>query len=137
MNTWRGFLAALAVFAGFSLGAGNVDEQRGVIKAMLAAMDKITEKLKNVSDADTAKAAHPELKKLAEEWAALRKRAEDLPPPTKEEKVLLVREYYDKVKDAQKSLFIEIARVHLVPGGHEALTEIRAAFRWPEKKNPK
>ena len=75
----------------------------------------------------------PLLKKSATEWNVLRKRAEKVPPPTRQEKEVLVREYQIKIQDAQKKLFSEIARVKDIPGGKEALHEVNQAFGPPRK----
>jgi hypothetical protein len=125
---------ALVLFAAVGLATDNLPRQIDVVKSMLSAMDKMTDTLKSISDEEAAKTARPELKKQAEEWIAMRKRAEKVPPPTAEEKELLVNEYQAKMRDAQKKLYKEIARVRdTVPGGREALTEFNSAFKTPEK----
>lgn len=120
-------IMSVCVLAGFGL-AGDDSPHISVVKAMLGAMDKITTQLKTVVDEDTAKAARPELKKAAEHWQALRQKAKDTPPPTKEEKARLSKEFASKIEDAQKKLFAEIGRVQLLPGGRDALQDLAKAF---------
>src|SRR4051794_32879495 len=105
-----------------------------VLKSMLGTMDQITKTLSGITDEDTAKAARPELKKSAEEWQAVRKKAEHLPPPSKEEKDRLAKEYKKKLEDSQKKLFEEISRVQGVPGGKAALLEVSKVLGKQPKK---
>jgi len=120
-------IAALLLLAGVSLGQENSGRREAVVKGMIGFMEKLTRTLKTVQDEDTAKAVRPELKKSADEWTALRKLAENIPPPTKEEKEKdgLAKEYRGKLEEAHKKLLAEIARVSLLPGGNDALTEVR------------
>jgi hypothetical protein len=97
-----------------------------VIKEILGTMDKLTSHLEGIKDEDTAKASRAELKKVAAQWIETRKKAEKVKPPSKEEKERLEKEYKEKLQTAQKKLLAEIARVKGVPGGPEALKEIRA-----------
>ena len=137
MNSWFCSLAALVSLVGVSPGTDDADPHREVVEKMLAVMGNITKTLKNIRDEDSAKAAREELKKSAEAWVDLRKSGENMAPPTREEKKKLVEKYGIKMKDAQKGLFIEIARVRLVPGGGEALTEIRSAFQSAGEEKPR
>ncbi len=130
-------LVALVSCAGVGFAADHLEEQAAVIQSMLTAMDRITETLKNVVDKDSAQQNHAELQKLAKGWVALRKRAESVPPPTREEKEQLAKAYEYKMREAQKKLFVEIARVTIINGGSEVLSEIRSVYRPPEKKNDK
>ena len=79
-------LLVLMFVAGVSVGQDNAVRQETVVKSMLESMDKMTKVLKTMQDEDTSKAAVPELKKAGDAWAVLRKKAENTPPPTKEEK---------------------------------------------------
>jgi hypothetical protein len=126
-------LSALAFLAAVSWAGDDGGRFESVVKSMLGAMGKMTQVLTTITDEDTAKSARPELKKVAQEWSALRKRAEDTPPPTKQEKDRLAQAYKSKVEDAQKKLFNEIGRVQLIPGGKDALTELAKSLT-PAKK---
>lgn len=127
MNTWPKVFAALTLLAS-AVFAGDSARLEDIVKSMLGAMDRLSSALSTIQDEDTARAAHPDLKKGAEEWLVLRKRAENVPPPTREEKVKLEKEFKGKIEEAQKKLFTEIARVQNVPGGKEALQEVSKAL---------
>src|SRR5262245_24263163 len=105
-------------------GAGNDARLEDIVKQMLGAMGQMTTTLSGITDEASAKAAHPDLKKSAESWLLIRKNADKVPPPTKEEKDRLAKEYKPKLEEAQKKLFFEIGRVQGIPGGKEALLEI-------------
>jgi hypothetical protein len=96
-------------------------------------MERMTTSLGTIKDEETAKAARPELRKAAEHFVTIRKKADILKPPTKEEKDRLEKEFRPKLDEATKKLLAEIGRVEPVPGGKEALKEIRAAVN-PELK---
>jgi len=120
-------LLAMATFA------GDAASFEAVLKDMLGAMDKLTMTLSSVKDEDSAKAARPELQKNAQSFLAVRKKAEGMRPPNKEEKERLEKEYRPKIFESQKKLFAEIARVGTVPGGKEALKELGEVLNPPKK----
>jgi len=117
-------IAATILLAALCLAGDNGARLEDIVKTMLATMDKITSTLATIKDEETGKAAHPDLKKGAQEWLALRKRAENVAPPTKEEKERLAKEYKPRLEEAQKKLCGEIARVQTVPGGKGVLLEL-------------
>ena len=102
-----------------------------VVKQMLETMDSLTTTLATIKDGDTAKGAQPELRKIAGKWKLIKKSAEGLPPPAKEEKDRLTKLYKTKLEEAQKKLFGEAARVSAIPGGRDAILEISTVL---EKK---
>jgi hypothetical protein len=120
---------ALAAPAGQETKASLED----VLKDMVATMERMTSSLAGIKDEETAKAARPELSKAADHFVSIRKKAETLKPPTKEEKDRLEKEFRPKLVDATKKLFGEIGRVGKVPGGKEVLRDISAAVN-PEPK---
>lgn len=132
MARWMG-IAVLLAAAGLGWAQAPDTRLEDVIKQMLSTMDGLTKVLTKIEDEETAQAAHPELKKSAEEWLAIRKKAEKTPPPTKEEKEKLTKEYRGKLEEAQKKLFAEISRVQAIKGGKEALAEVSKAL---SKKSP-
>jgi hypothetical protein len=118
-----GLLALLLGAA--TLSAGAAERHEAVLKEMIGAVDKLGEALKAVEDADSAKAAKPELKKGAQTFLAARAKAGKLPPPDKEAKDRLAKTYRPKLEEAMKKLFTEVRRVEKVPGGAAALVEIQ------------
>jgi len=125
----RGAAAGLIlVCAVLAAPGGAASPFEDVLKSILATMDQIATVLSGIRDEDTAKAAHPELRKAAQQWQDIRKKADNLPPPSKEEKDRLEKQYKSKLESAQKKLFGEIARVQGIPGGRDALKEISAVL---------
>lgn len=121
-------LGCFILFSTLAFAGAAQARLEDLVKQMLTTMDSISKSLESISDEDTAKAAHNELKKSASQWIEIRKQAEETPPPTKEEKERLAKEYKGKLEEAQKKLFAEIARVQNIPGGKDALLEIRNAL---------
>lgn len=106
-----------------------------VVKDMLGTMEKLTGVLGTIKDEDTAKAAKPDLRQIAGRWQELRKKAETMKPPSKEEKERLEKEYKEKLQTAQRKLFAEIARVNGVAGGKDALQEISTILKKGKKES--
>jgi hypothetical protein len=103
---------------------GEKSQFEDVIKQVLDTMDSLKSTLATIQDEDTAKSARPVLHKTVEKWQLIKKKAENLPPPSKEEKDRLAKQYRTKLEDAQKKLFGEVGRVSAIPGGRDALLEI-------------
>ena len=133
---WARTTLALA-FLGSVAWAGDVDAGRReeIIKNMLTAMGKVTKTLSTIQDEESARASNGELKKTAEEWRLLRKKAENVPPPSMKEKERLAMLYKGKLEESQKLLFTQILRVQQVPGGKDALGDLAKAFA-SDQKNP-
>jgi len=113
--------------------AGGEPSHEDVVKQMLAGLDKITMTLTTITNEESAEAAKPELRKAAKEWVELRAKVEKLPPPPREEKERLEKEYKEKLVTARKKLVAEQIRVQNIPGGPEALKEIRGVLAKPMK----
>ena len=96
--------------------------------------DSLTATLATIRDEETAKGAQPELRKTAAKWKLIKQKAEDLPPPSRQEKDRLEKQYKMKLEEAQKKLFGEVARVRMVSGGREALLEISSVLEKKAKK---
>jgi hypothetical protein len=99
-----------------------------VIKQVLDTMDSLKTTLATIQDEETAKSAQPGLRKAAGKWQLIKKKAEGLPPPSKEEKDRLAKQYKTKLEEAQKKLFGEVGRVSAIPGGRDALLEISSVL---------
>lgn len=125
----RYFGKVLVLFlAGVSFAGEGSARLEDIVRAMLGAIERFTTTLGTIQDEDSAKAAQPILAKGAAEWLSLRKKAENVAPPTREEKEKLEKEFKGKLEEAQKKLFAEIARVQTVAGGNEALQELSKAM---------
>lgn len=115
-------------------GQGSAFEE--VVKEMLASMEKLTAVLETIKDEETAKAARPELRQAAGRWQELRKKADNLKPPSKEEKDRLEKEYKEKMQVALRKFLGHSKRVENVPGGKEALQDIAAILKNKEQRKP-
>ena len=135
---WTGTATAfgglfLTAALGLTARGGDTAAFEDVLKDMISTMDKLTATLTAVKDEATAKAAHPELQKNTAHFAAIRKKAENLRPPNKEEKEKLDKEYRPKLVESHKKLLGEMARVSRVPGGKETLKELSELLNPPKK----
>jgi hypothetical protein len=126
--------AALTLgLAGLHLSARPQDKGKAaspheeVVKGMLDTLETVIKVIGTIQDEASANAARPELKKGAARLLELRKRAETMRQPTKEEKERLEKEYQGKFEDALKRLRTETIRARTVPGGAEAVQEIAVA----------
>jgi septal ring factor EnvC (AmiA/AmiB activator) len=126
-------LAILAVLSPTARSSGKTAFD-DVVKQMIETMDSLTTTLATIRDEETAKAAVPELRKSAEKWQLVKKKAADLQPPSREEKDRLAKDYKKKLEEAQKKLFAEVGRVSLVPGGRPALMEISSVLDKKKKE---
>jgi hypothetical protein len=128
---------AMLLVATLPAGAGEVDRHEAAIKEMLGNIDKIVAGLATVKDEASAKAAVGGLKQLAKDWERIRKKAEDLPPPTPKEREALIKKFKAPLETVQKKLAAEVRRVRTVPGGAEAVKTISAvlAGKAKEKKD--
>ena len=105
-----------------------------VIKGVLETMDSLSKALATIHDEPSAKAAQDDLRKAADKWRLVQKKAASLPPPAKEEKDRLAKEYKAPLEKAQKRFFGEVARVRTIPGGRAALLQISALLEKKSKK---
>ncbi|MCI0742344.1 MAG: hypothetical protein L0Y72_25210 [Gemmataceae bacterium] len=108
-----------------------------IVKDMLKTMDSITSTLATIKDQESAKAAKTDLRKAADQWNVLKKKAGDIAPPDKGEKDRLAKQYRMKLEEAQKKLFAEVLRVQGVAGGRDALLEIKSVLAKKDKKDDK
>jgi len=114
---------------------GDKSSLESVIKQMIDTMDGLTKTLATIRDEESAKSAQPELKKTAEQWRLIKKKAEGVSPPSKEEKDRLAKQFKMKLEEAQKKLFTEVARVSAIQGGREAILEISSVLKKEKKEN--
>jgi hypothetical protein len=116
------------------LRAGEPSKYEEATKQLLGQLDTIAGVLLKIQDEESAKEATPALKKAAEAFLDARKKAEALPPPERDEKDRLAKLYQPKMEETLKKLYGQAARVQAIPGGREALTEIRAVFEKKDKQ---
>jgi len=131
MSAFAARAAALVCLVPVSLWAAQgADDAKyeDVLQKLLGTLGAITKTLEGVTDADTAKAAHPELRKHAEEFRTTRKQSEDVAPPSPEARERVSKKYQPEFEKARKDLVAQVARVQRVPGGTAALQEIRSVF---------
>jgi hypothetical protein len=102
--------------------------QAAVVKEMLGVMDKLTKALSGIKDAATAEAGKPELRKLAQAWTTVRSKAEKVPPPSKDEKARLEKDFKSQMELAQRKLFGEVERVRNIAAARDVLEEIRSVL---------
>ncbi|MCI0381261.1 MAG: hypothetical protein L0215_27060 [Gemmataceae bacterium] len=133
-----------AALLGLSLSALLLSQARAgdnkiedIVKDMLKTMDTITSTLATIKDQETAKSAKTDLRKAADRWNVLKKKAGDIAPPDKGEKDRLAKQYRMKLEEAQKKLFAEVLRVQGVAGGRDALLEIKNVLAKKDKKEDK
>jgi hypothetical protein len=125
-------LAGLVLAAAPS-GEGSYET---LVKDMLGTLEQITKVLSTIDNQASAEAARPELKKAAAKMLELRKQADELKQPDKEEKDRLAKEYAPKFETAVKKLQMQSARVKDIPGGEAALDEL-AVLKDKGKKDAK
>ncbi|MFO0964872.1 MAG: hypothetical protein U0793_04685 [Gemmataceae bacterium] len=106
---------------------GGKEPTEEVVVQMLGQLEKLADTLSSLKDEDTVAAAREPLKKGVQNFLDLRAKAEKLPPPSREVKDRLAKEYKGKFIAVQEKLMLEISRVRsAVPGGREALKEVSA-----------
>jgi hypothetical protein len=127
MQALRAGLALVLLAAVTSLlpAQGAYDE---VVKQTLGLLGRINDKLESIKDKDSAEAARPDLGKLAVEWAELRKKAKELPPPERVERDELKKHKSD-LRKAVARLGSAVTRVQNIDGGRLALQEISGILK--------
>ena len=129
--------ALLLAVAGLVVAAAPSGEgYESVVKDMLSTLEQITKVLSTIDNQASADAARPELKKAAAKMLELRKQADEIKQPEKEEKDRLAKEYAPKFETAVKKLQMQSARVKDIPGGEAALEEL-AVLKDKGKKDGK
>lgn len=103
-----------------------------VVAEGLKNLQQMTKTLELIMDEASAQTARPDLKKLAEQFVALRARAAALPQPDQAERQRLVELYQKKLVEAVERWRSEMRRVRLISGGPEALQEL--AILEPKKR---
>jgi hypothetical protein len=106
-----------------------------VLGKLLGSLQQIAKTLEGVTDEATAKSAGPELKKQADEFRQTRKLSEQVPPPpSREAREKIAKDWAPKFVAVRKTLELQIARVQRVDGGNALLAELRTVIEPTEKK---
>lgn len=135
MARWIGSALLMACVApAWSQPADRSEAFEKLVKGMVGTLERISQSLAEIKDRETADAARPILRKSGEDFLALRKQAETLPPPPKEVKDRLAKLYRGKLEAVQKKILAEVVRVQRLPGGREALEELGTVLGKEPKK---
>lgn len=112
------------------------DATEEVLTQMLGQLEKMADTLATVKDEDSALAAKGELRKNVAVYLELRAKAQKLPPPSREVKDRLEKEYKKKFVAVQERLVLEMTRIRsAVPGGREALADVSALILGKDTKS--
>jgi len=139
----RGCAACLALclpILASPLYGGEKSPAEEVVVKMLGQLEKMADALSSMKNEETSAAGREELKKYVAAYRDLRAQSEKLPPPPREVKDRLEKEYKKKFVAVQERLSLEVTRVRAtVPGGREALIEVSDLLRGrdPKTKAPK
>lgn len=124
----------LLLIATLTASAGEPSKHEEAVKQMLGQLDTIVGTLLKIQDEESAKEATPVLRKAVTAWIDARGKAEKLPPPERDEKDRLAKLYQPKMEETLKKLYSQATRVQAIPGGRDALLEIRSVFEKKEKQ---
>lgn len=133
MKAGAGSIVLVLAALGFAAGS-QVSPYEETLKQAIESFETIGATLKKIDDEASAVAAKPALRKSAEAFLAARARAAKLPPPEKEEKVRLEKQYKPKLDEAMKKMLAEARRVNLIDGGKDALKEISGILKKDSKQ---
>ncbi|MBL8793538.1 MAG: hypothetical protein JNM56_06520 [Planctomycetia bacterium] len=104
------------------------DTHEVLLKEMVGNLKEATNVLKGVKDEETAKAATPKVKKIAESMKETAKKLEKLGKPTKEQEAELEKKYKEDLGKLLKEFTGELLRVGKdVKGGEELLKAFQDA----------
>jgi len=104
------------------------DTHEVLLKEMVGNLKEATTVLKGVKDEETAKAASPKVKKIAESMKGTAKKLEKLGKPTKEQEAELEKKYKEELGKLLKDFTMELLRVGKdVKGGEELLKAFQDA----------
>ena len=137
MRRWIACVVFLP-FLAMPIQAGGKDATEDVVARMLGQLEKMAEALGSMKDEESAASAREGLKKNVAAFRELRLQADKLPPPSREVKDRLAKEYKKKFVDVQEKLMLEVTRIRAtVPGGRDALTEVSGLLRGGEIEGKK
>jgi hypothetical protein len=105
-----------------------------VIKQTLSSLNQMTKALEPVKDEPSAKAALADLKKAAEQFIAVRKKAEQLNQPDLSAKDELDKKYKKQLVKAVLEFRAKVREVQEVPGSQELLKILEPVLKSGKKK---
>jgi hypothetical protein len=117
---------AIVAIATLSVSADEESPYEKGLKVQLRALEQLSTVLAGVRDVDSAQAARPELRKAADAWTGAKTKLAELPPPDKQEKDRLAKDYKKKMDAATLKFFTEVGRVRGFPAGKQLLEEIKS-----------
>jgi hypothetical protein len=132
MHGWAWSVLLIIGVAGLASAVQESTYEKSVVQ-MLTSLDEIGKILKGIEGEEMANAARPLLRKAAETWNEARAAAAKMQPPEREEKERLTRLYKPKIEESVRKMLAEVRRVEVIPGGRDALKEIRSVLKKDEK----
>ncbi len=124
------FLIPLSLFA---QEGRQESPHEAALKQLLDVMDRASMVLGLITNSENGNEARPEIKKFVEEFVKVRKASESLPPPKKELKDMLAKEYKTKVELSTKKFLAEIERIRRLAGMKGVLEELRPILDYKTK----
>ncbi len=117
---------ASAALAAILLAGCASDDAESMVKQTIAALDETAQVMATVKDEETAKAAVPRLKALAERRRKIEEKVATVKTPPPAEQAELQKKYAARLTEATTRLVQEAMRVSQVPGGKAALDAMDA-----------
>ena len=113
-------LASAALAALLVAGCAS-DDAESMVKQTIAALDETAQVMATVKDEESAKAAVPRLKALAERRRKIEEKMTAVKTPPPAEQAELQKKYAQPLSAATTRLMQEAMRVSNVPGGRAAI----------------
>jgi hypothetical protein len=132
MNTRAWSIAILSLAVGF-VSAQQSSPYEQALQQVIDSFDQIGTTLKTIVDEDSAAGAKPSLRKSSEAFLEARAKGAKMQPPEKAEKERLEKIYKPKLDAAMNKTYTEVFRVKEIPGGKDALKEIRVVLKKDSK----
>jgi hypothetical protein len=105
-----------------------------IVKQTLSSLNQLTKALEPVKDEASAKAALPDVKKAAEQFIAVRKKAEQLKQPDLAAKDELEKKYKKQLVKAVQEFRAKAREIQEVPGSQELLKVLEPVLKPGKKK---
>ena len=132
MMTRVGSMAIVLAAVGYACGVQDSPHEQA-LKQAVESLEKIGATLKTINNEESAGAAKPDLRKSAASFLDARAKADKMQPPEKAEKERLKKLYKPKLEEALQKISSESRRVEQIPGGKDALNEIKGILKKDSK----
>lgn len=117
-------ITMMSVFFAVSLASG-ADNHESLADESIKLMDKLTARLKEVTDKASGEKAMPGIKELAKEMQETKRKVMALPPLNSDEKRVMETKFKPKMEAATAALKKEFTRIsENVPGGKDYAREV-------------